>query len=375
MNMVDRQRVAEALDLHLQHSYAQNAEAAIRRPDGCGAFPSASLHSILGGESLLVVPDTNVLLRDIAYSCLKGRTVLITAANSGAVRLFCAEHVIVEVLEHSKEWAFSEGIPHETYVSRWNQEYLPLMRTIPAHGISNEILSPAELSRVNALGASKDIPSVVLSLALGAFYLTEDRGAWRAVYGANANHRERFRWLDTLKAGGKADELGELFLGSLVLPAVTVQAVAALCGDVIKAAPWILAPIAGLLGWLAFRTSRETYGSIGSGLLQALTLVADVYKPYHEALDQFRRMAPSIPTWNELAQTNGRRSVLARAVMYELARSSNSDMSATELARELPDLHVGQRAHLVRDTFRASACFSQPYLGRWQLGHTRQPDS
>ena len=83
------------------HKYS--TVAPIRFPDPGGAFT---------GDILLrpppVVVDANVLRNDILYACRTGRrTVLVTAANAG-LRLFCAEHVYEEVIEHSSDWA-AEG--------------------------------------------------------------------------------------------------------------------------------------------------------------------------------------------------------------------------------------------------------------------------
>ena len=74
--------------------------APIRFPDPRGAFP---------GDILLrpppVVVDANVLRSDILRACrTEQRTVLVTAAIAGLLRLFCAEHVYHEVIEHSGDW-------------------------------------------------------------------------------------------------------------------------------------------------------------------------------------------------------------------------------------------------------------------------------
>ena len=70
--------------------HKSSAVASIRFPDPHGAFP---------GDILLrpppVVVDANVLRNDILHACRTGqRTVLVTAANAGLLRLFCAEHVL-----------------------------------------------------------------------------------------------------------------------------------------------------------------------------------------------------------------------------------------------------------------------------------------
>ncbi|WP_423783048.1 hypothetical protein [Ferrimicrobium acidiphilum] len=58
-----------------------------------------------------IVVDANVLRNDILYSCRNDRrTSLVVATNAGFLRMFCAEHVIEEVDEHSQRWAREGGI-------------------------------------------------------------------------------------------------------------------------------------------------------------------------------------------------------------------------------------------------------------------------
>lgn len=354
----------------LSDIHAKNAQLPIRRPDQCGAFPTWWIEGLFG-ESLLVVPDANVLRNDIVRACRKNqRTVLITAANAGSLRLFCAEHVLEEVSRHAKEWANQTDIPHQTYVARWTDEYLPLIRTVDANGLPLSILSPIELERVASLGDSKDVPSVVLSLALGAFFLTEDRRAWEAVYGTGANNEELRKWLSVLMDGGDAGELGKLVFVTTALPTAGIISLWKLSRWVFQQSPWTFAALGAGLFLLAAQTSRETYRRIGSGLTEAISgLNEHLYSPYHEALERFRRMAPDIPSWEVLRGTNDRRAILARASAYHLARSRTGAISAHELARALPDVGIGQGTQLVRETLQNHGCFHQPYAGRWQVGN------
>ena len=118
--------------------------APIRFPDPGGAFT---------GDILLrpppVVVDANVLRNDILYACRTGRrTVLVTAANAGFLRLFCAEHVYEEVIEHSSDWAADGQVTRDAFLRRWLLEYLPLIRVVQIGEGHLAWLSPAELNRV-----------------------------------------------------------------------------------------------------------------------------------------------------------------------------------------------------------------------------------
>jgi len=354
----------------LSSIHAKNAKLPIRHPDQYGAFPTWWGESLFG-ESLLVVPDANVLRNDIARACRHNqRTVLITAANAGILRLFCAEHVLKEVSGHAKDWADLTGVPPHTYVARWTDEYLPLIRTVNADGLPHGILSPTERERVASLGDSKDVPSVVLSLALGAFFLTEDRRAWEAVYGTEADSEELHKWLPVLMDGGDAGELGKLVFITTALPTAGIIGLWDLCRRFSYRSPWMVAGLAAGVFVLAIQTSRETYRRIGSGLTEAISVLSErLYMPYHEALERFRRRAPVVPSWDMLCSTNDRRAILARACVYRLARSYSGALSADELARALPALGIGQGTQLVRETLRNHGCFHQPYAGRWQVGN------
>jgi hypothetical protein len=79
--------------------------------------------------------------------------------------------------------------------------------------------------------------------------------------------------------------------------------------------------------------------------------------------------AQETPGWFELVRTNDRRAVLLRACLYEAARHNECALAAPDLSKALPDIGVGKRAQLVREAIRSNSCFSNPFIGRWQLGH------
>jgi hypothetical protein len=181
------------------------------------------------------------------------------------------------------------------------------MRIVPADSIPSHILHSDELRRVNAIGTSKDVPSVTLALALGAFYLTEDGPAWSAVYGESANRAERFRWLEVLKAGGKADELSKLFVAAIALPALAVDGLGrgwSWTMERLQSTPARFAAIAaagGIATFVALKAPVEISRKIRSGLFFTGLALGELSRPYTEALNRFRQMAPVIPAWADLA--------------------------------------------------------------------------
>jgi hypothetical protein len=356
----------------LEHMYERNTLAAIDLPDEYGAFPGHSPRGLLGDGVPPVAPDANTLRDDVIYACRHSRrTVLITAANAGAIRVYCATHVLEEVAEHAPRWASESGVTHRAFLDRWVREYLPLIREIRKGDLPIDVLTPAEQLRIATLSERDpdDVPSAMLSLVLGAFYMTQDRRALEAVYGPDFNPERHRKWLEVLKAGGEAGVLGGVMFAATALPTAAGYGVFALGKRISAYSPWLLlAAIAGL-GLLATQVSSETRRKLRSGLSDTATAYMYVYARYAAAFERFRKEAAPAPGWGELARSNDRRTVLTRGCLHTLARAPQSEMSAQELARALPQLGVGQGEQLVRETLRGYGCFDQPYKGRWQAGH------
>ena len=58
------------------------------------------------------------------------RTILCSAANSGVLRLFCAEHVVEEVYRHAGEWATTQGLDPVAVEALWETSSLPVLRCV-----------------------------------------------------------------------------------------------------------------------------------------------------------------------------------------------------------------------------------------------------
>jgi predicted nucleic acid-binding protein len=216
-----------------------SAVAPIRFPGPEGAFP---------GDILLrpppVVVDANVLRNDILRACRTGqRTVLVTAANAGLLRLFCAKHVYLEVIEHSDDWTAGGPVTCDAFLRAWLLEYLPLIRVVPLGEGHLSWLDPGELERIRRLAEPgqdpDDVPSAVLALLLEAFFLSEDGNPLRAVYGVvPPRHRE---WVNILKAGGDAGELAKNFTLAVNITALAGHGLASGARRVGAAtSPWLL---------------------------------------------------------------------------------------------------------------------------------------
>lgn len=345
-----------------------NAVAPIRFPSPQGAFP---------GDILLrpppVVVDANVLRNDILRACRTGqRTVLVTAANAGLLRLFCAEHVYREVIEHSGDWTVGGPVTRDAFLRRWLLEYLPLIRVVPIEEGHLSWLDPAELARIRHLAQPSqdpdDVPSAVLALLLEAFFLSEDGDPLRAVHGiVPPRHRE---WVSILKAGGDAGELGKTVALAVNLTALAGHGLASTARRVAVATSLWLLVAAGLgAAWWYLKRPASTRQRVASIAGSVLNCALGAVIAYQEVQDQFTNAAPKNSSWASLAAVLPPSAVLGRACLHTLARSPGGDRSAAELAAELPYLGVAQGEAKVRQALRGSGPFTEVWQGRWQTGH------
>jgi len=119
-------------------------------------------------QPLCAILDAHWLGFDINYACARNqRTALVTAANQQLIRLFCAQHVASEIVEHVETWSVSasRSVPVADFLRRWYTEYLPVLRVVPDDAIPDAWLTPDEHARIAILAIKDpdDIPSVKLA--------------------------------------------------------------------------------------------------------------------------------------------------------------------------------------------------------------------
>jgi predicted nucleic acid-binding protein len=365
------ERAAQYMRAAVASMHRDSAREPIRWPDSGGAFPADILL-----RPPPVVVDANILRNDVLRSCRTGqRTVLVTAANAGLFRLFSAEHVYQEVIEHSGDWAASGPVTRERFLQVWLADYLPLLRIVKISEGQLAWLDPDELSRVQELAAQDpdDVPSATLALLIRAFFLSNDRKALRAVYG-DADLSEHQRWVDLLKAGGDAGELEKNFTMALNLAMLAGHGLISGTRRVLDAtSPWVVIPVAALLVGLYFRAPGRAKQGINAGVRSALSAIAGAAVAYDEVRQRFNRAAPKVPGWESLADTNPPGAVLGRACIHTLARCAQGERSAEELAEDLPYLNVAHGEAKVREVLRATSSFTEVWRGRWQVGYAAPP--
>lgn len=368
---------AEWLTQFLEHAHEASRTKPFGGPDEDGVFPVVPGFNILGtASSPPVVLDTNLLRDDVGRVCRgMGRTVLLNAANSGAIRLLCPTHVAVEMVEHAESFSTQLGVASSSFLAVWRSHYLPLLRIVPDVGL--DLLTETEVARVTKLRQrdEDDVPAVCLALVAEAFFLSVDGDAVDAVYGGQptlnfdaSGHR---RWVDDLKGFGDAHELsGMLEQGAFICRLV-------LTAGAVATRRLIARPVAGGAVVAAFgmgvrrylRSTADTrlkmrraVGTVGGRLLELAA--------WQQAAEtELVALAAPQPSSHELTALASDRRLL-RACIRMVARRPESTFSVREIARLLPGAVGRPRGEAkIRQVLRASEAFAQPYPGRFQLGY------
>ncbi len=329
-------------------------------------------------QPLCAILDAHCLGFDVNYACARNqRTVLVTAANQQLIRLFCAQHVADEIVEHVEAWSISAGrsVPVADFLRRWYTEYLPVLRVVPDHAIPDAWLMPDERGRINTLAIkdTDDIPSVKLALAIRGLYISKDGPAVTAVYGAGADLIDRDRWLDRLKAGSDAGELALMVRGAHTIAGITGVGVFKAAQNAYDALGPLSLLLASGLGYLLWDwIKRPERQGLRSALGDIFTLVMEMELQRGAQQEVFEKALPRVPSWSTLAATNTSESVVGRAALYTLARKTTAHISAHELT-EILRVRVPCREATVRSLLRATPCFTEVYRGRWQVGADQRP--
>lgn len=364
---------SDAIKQVLVTTHRRSADDPLRLPSEDGLFPAAILT-----EPLCVVPDAHWLGFDVNYACVHNRrTTLVSAANRQLIRLFCAKHVVDEVVEHVTIWSADarRSVNVEDFLRRWHCEYVPMLRIVPDDAIPMRWLSPEEQERISELAVvdEDDIPSVKLALATHALYLSKDGPALAAIYGADAEVGEREKWLEHLQAGSDAGELARFIHGAGAFSYMTSYGAIKLGKKAYDAVgPAAVLVGAGLMYWLwdwlkhpARRTLRAALGDIA-------TSVAEMELQRDDRQRQFDGVLPQIPTWAALAASNASHDIVGRAALYALARTPHGHASARELTGTLRGrVHCDETS--IRTVLRSTPCFVEMNRGRWQVGSGAVP--
>lgn len=244
-----------------------------------------------------------------------------------------------------------------------------LLRVVPNTAVKEAMLTPDEVWRVRHLLASKDVPSVKLAIVLGAYYLTEDQPAWKAVYDRDVDAETLLGWVAPLRDGGDVEVLGDAAAILMLVPLLTVERFIEFGRIVATEAPWVFWPtMAASVGFALAKTTTSGMRSVVSRIGTGFEVLYQCMQPYQDALARFRAAAPDAPDWPRLALEVQQAALLNRAALWTLARTPTGEASAAELAKLMPDLAGAQSVRYVRSALRVNAGFHSIARGRWQVG-------
>ena len=365
--------IEDVIESFLRSSISGATTAPIRYPDDHGAFPIAEW-PMLGYLVPPIVVDANVLRNDILYSCCKDhRTTLVTATNAGFLRMFCAEHVIEEVNEHSQRWAREGGIDGALFLDRWQGEYLPLLRCVDVpSGLLTES-EAGEIARLERIDPD-DVPSATLARLLGAFYLSEDKTALEAVYGPELDFKIHHAWVDAIRYGSNSAQIAGVSQTALIVPAILGEGLFGAGRFLYSKSPWLFVGtilVIGGFGYLAWRSEQDkvkgALASLADGLL-AIGETVTAFRNYAlRCQDAFLRVFPIVPNWQDMLGSLDGDQVLVRHCLHSLAREPRGHLSAAEMHEGIPFYVKGQQ-NTVRKALREYPCFQEVRRGRWQVG-------
>jgi predicted nucleic acid-binding protein len=338
-------------------------------PSPSGAFASTRLPWVFP-----LVLDTHVLGTDLARRARCGRTILVSGAISGVLRLFAPHHVVAEVRQHMAVWAaLAERSVAEVEVL-WRTEYLPLIRVVDGAAVP---LYPDEWARVQILaddeiGDPDDVPTAVLGLLLDAPVLSHDEKLLRAVYGHDFDCKAHGEWLKALRAGGDLGPLGEFISAGYLLSAGVAVGVYSLVVKLVELIGWPLTLMlagAGAAGFHFF-ASPETKAKVAQGsktaALEGWELLQALLATSGQAIGEIEGLRPRSAPLREGSYDPA--AMLRRVALYTVARARPSSVSAEQLTEMLRGLAVPHGEKKLREVLRSTPAFEEVYRGRFQVG-------
>lgn len=364
----------------IRAAHDRSAGEPIAWPDQRGAFPRSSLSKVCP-----VVVDAMALRDQVLRITRTGqRTIMVNAANTGALRLYCAPHVVEEVDRQLSGWATIQNVDPRIARTVWCDDVCPLLRCVQ---VPEGLTSGDESERLAILadpdhryGDPDDLPTATLALLLSAPLLSRDKSPLRAVYGEKLDYQRHIDWQDQLRAAGDLAPLDALVSGwESLFMAVGVGAVSSTRRIMNRVTgPNLL--FVGVLGALAFhavvpthikRRLASTMGAILAAPMGEYLAATDLQRTADE---DFRLLTPRTPDWDQAARDVGSARGLARACLLALASAPPSNLSARELTQQLNSVFgLTTSEAKVRATLRSTNCFTEPSRGRFQVGGQVQP--
>lgn len=267
--------------------------------------------TMLTSEVRPLVIDANVLRSEILRVTRRGGepTRLITAASVGAVRLYCAQHVIDEVERHLTEWAEAASADPLEAARAWDATHRRLLVCVeddPATiYLGNEAwrLDVLATSERRHLGDRDDLPTARLALALEAPLLSRDTALLRAVYGHDHDTAAHRDWVEQFGAMGEFHVLAQMQRSSAIGTELLVIGAFSL----VRRYPWV-ALAAGVGAFLG--TTSDQRRALGGQTLHAVKRVAEFVGALNAVVTAANELADTLKppaTDDEAARTPARR--------------------------------------------------------------------
>jgi predicted nucleic acid-binding protein len=334
-----------------------------------GEFEDVSFFGVVGRP---VVIDANWLRNDLLWSCRNERpTIMLHAANQGAIRLFAASHVLAEVVRHHEEWAASRDLPADRVLEWWKRHYLPVLRLVdPPDGLL-DVDEQQHIDRLDQLD-SDDVPTATLAVLLQAPLISSDRRALAGVYGPGSLRREQSDLRDLLRDSSNDTALKQSAATAAFLPVAVGGVLVPAAARGAARHPFLALAAGALLAAGASRVKPATWRRSASRVGRALGGVVEVLEVQQQWQRHVQDAAPPPPQWDAIGDTVPASAVRARALMHTMAHRLGGQTTLDELAGVLPALPVATSPRLLGEALRKheGPVFQRFGSAMWQLGQT-----
>jgi hypothetical protein len=123
------------------------------------------------------------------------------------------------------------------------------------------------------------------------------------------------------------------------------------------------------LSALAASIPRATYGErLNDIKVGFYWLDQALFTPHRHAEQLLRIQLPPFPAWDELVGATTRDAALGRACLHGLTRSRTTPALASQIAKRLPELAIGQTPARIGTALRCFPAFFEVTSRQWQVG-------
>jgi hypothetical protein len=315
--------------------------------------------SLEGYLTPIFIADAGMFMGEIVRSCRDGGTTtsMLWALHMQGARLYLPRAIVEEVTARLHRRA---GPDTELALDRFARLYLPhaiIVDEVPTSWGQHD-------KRVQALALRdpSDLPSARLSVAIGAFLLSEDPDLVDLGLGTNT-------WLAIAHAASNSAEYNFVTTGALVPSALTYDIAKAAVKGFAKAPLALQLVILTGLAYGIYRAAQSPRLREAAGrLAPKVTEVTNRYvPPIVEIMSRHIQAQELLCTRDD----EGGEPALGELVARILARSGRHDapLRAEDIARELSGLTLRERTQLIRAELLAHPnTFTQVSRGRFALG-------